>query len=266
MKWVHWAKVLSRNSVCVLVIGVVGLAKIASAAPPSYLPSSFKGVSENQKKKAASRWTIEDWFSQKKRLQWMDYWLAMNTSPVDFEFAIGGDQWGYQENSDLTPTEKVEGLGRRGDISLYYRIVGITGEWEKLSDDFTWTGGHLDLRVMGTSLQSTQLTIYYGIRHLNATDSNEQMDQQFAGATMTVYLFPLLGIEGLYRQNFRASKKDLREEEGSRWGYGAFLEWGVLRLYANWLIEISRVSSLPTNASTVTTTRKGLDVGLRLYF
>lgn len=236
----------------------------AYGSSPSF-SSGFGSIEEVQKVKESSRWTIEGWLNQKKKIQWMNYWLAMNTSPLDFEFSLGGNRGSYKSETTTIPgvisnTQPIE-----GDISVYFRIIGFTAEYKKPDADSASISALFNLRVIGTSLQASQLTLHYGFREFISQDPLEAIEkQQVAGVSTTLYLFDFFGLESHSRKELPATNKGLTKIENSIFKYGLFIELGFLKLYGN-IVEESSIQ-IPPAASERVTKGRGSEFGVQLYF
>jgi hypothetical protein len=236
----------------------------AYGSSPSF-SSGFGSIEEVQKKKESSRWTIEGWLSQKQKIQWMNYWLAMNTAPLDFEISLGGNRGSHKSETNTIPglissTESLE-----GEISVYYRIIGFTAEYRKPDADSASISALFNLRVIGTSLQASQLTLHYGLREFISQDPLEAIEkQQVAGVSTTLYLFDFFGLESHYRKELPVTSKGLTKIENSIFNYGLFIELGFLKLYGN-IVEESSIQ-IPPAASEMVTKGKGSEFGVQLYF
>lgn len=236
----------------------------AYGSSPSF-SSGFGGIEEVQKKKESSRWTIEGWLSQKKKINWMNYWLAMNTAPLDFEFSLGGNRGNHRSETDTPPGIVSNTQSLEGEISVYYRIIGFTAEYRKPDSDSAAITALFNLRLIGTSLQASQLTLHYGFREFTSQDPLEAIkQQQVVGATTTLYLFDFFGLEAHYRKGLPVSNKGLSKIENSIFKYGPFIELGFLKLYGN-IVEESIIQISPA-ASEMLINGRGSEFGVQLYF
>ena len=236
----------------------------AYGSSPSF-SSGFGSIEEVQKKKESSRWTIEGWLSQKQKVQWMNYWLAMNTAPLDFEFSLGGNRGSHRSETNTIPGLISNTQSLEGEISVYYRIIGFTAEYRKPDADSASISALFNLRVIGTSLQASQLTLHYGLREFISQDPLEAIEkQQVAGVSTTLYLFDFFGLESHYRKELPVTNKGLTKIENSIFKYGLFIELGFLKLYGN-IVEESSIQ-IPPAASEMVTNGKGSEFGVQLYF
>lgn len=246
--------------VFLVVMSFLHLSLTAQAAMPKWL----QDMQQYQKKKEATRWTIEDWLDQKQKIRLMDYWLALNTAPVNFEAALGGLSYKYDAESSLAPGVTQEESLTRGWLSLYYRILGLSAEFEQLDGSDTSTAYLFNFRLLGPTLQSTQLTLQYGMNQLKSDLAANSRDNQFAGATFTLYILHFLGLEGHYRQYFPSTNDANIDAEGSRTTYGVFLEFGFLRLFGN--LAHDKWTYTPPASSGYDVEFKGMEVGGQLFF
>ncbi|MCB0363820.1 MAG: hypothetical protein H6624_15960 [Bdellovibrionaceae bacterium] len=250
-----------QNPLKVAVVLVFLLSGLGSEAA---MPKWLQDMQQYQKKKESTRWTIEDWLAQKQKVRLMDYWLALNTAPVNFEAALGGLSYKYDAESSLAPgVNQEEGLSR-GWLHLYYRILGLSAEYDKLDGDDSSISYMFNFRLLGPTLQSTQLTLHYGLSELDSTVISSRRENQFAAATMTLYLLHFLGLEGHYRRYFASTNDANIDAEGTRLTYGVFLEFGFLRLFGN-LAHDKWTYTPPANPS-YDIEYKGMEVGAQLFF
>jgi len=250
----HWVRGL------VLAIAFALTPLTAGAVMPKWL----QDFQQQQKKKESSRWTLEDWLAQKQKVRLMDYWLALNTSPVNFEGTLGGLSFSYEGESDLAPGVTNEDDLSRGWLSLYYRIFGITGEFENWPGEITASSYLFNLRLLGTSLQSTQLTLHYGVNQVEDANGNVGRKNNFGAATLTIYIFQFFGLDSHYRQYLAAKDSSDTESDGNSLSYGVFLELGLLRVFGR--VATEEWNYQPLSTSAYTTTSKGYEVGAQLFF
>lgn len=236
---------------------------LAASSRPSFF-SPFQKMNENQKKKESSRWTLEDWLSQKSRINWMDYWLAMNTSPVNFEMEWKFSRWAFEQENRSSSEKLLNQTMDSASISLYYRILGLTAEYDNFDKTFNRKKVRFNLRIIGTSLQSSHLTLFYGVQEVSDQASIGHLEQSFGGGILNLYIFRFIGLSGYYESDFKATDKNQSQLEGNRWSYGAFLEWGFLRIYGNVLTESSLLKLVDTESSE--TIGKGTEVGIQFNF
>ena len=153
---------------------------------------------------------------------------------------------------------------KKGALSLYYRILGLSAEFDDSDEEFTTTSYMFNFRLIGPTLQSTQLTLHYGVSQVDSDLAGSQMDNQFAAMTLTLYIFHFFGLEGHYRSYFTATNDADIDSEGIRLSYGAFLEFGMLRLYGNLVHDTWTLT--PPSSAKYDVERDGVEAGVQFYF
>ena len=236
--------------------------------------SWWRYIAKIQSDRSRDRFTIEDWLFTKRRIRLMDKWLALNNSSKSiFEGSIEAQSWDYEnETSSVGTTTTTEGLtGLGGEAQLFLSIFGIKGGYFDSADEShsAWRGS-VNLRLFGTGLQNTNLTIGYGYagRRELLSGLRQEFEYQYAEGQMTLYLLSWLGIEGVYRQYLTTdsalNSNGLRTEFSGNWVSGmAFIELGRLRLFGQTFVE-----KLEFTESAVVSerNREGLMFGLRGFF
>lgn len=217
--------------------------------------------------KDTTRWTLTDYLSQKQKVRLMDHWLGLNGSAVKFESIISGG--GLQYNTTSTNGSGVRVKSNEsvtsGRFSLFYTIFGLEGEYEKSNKDWNSTVGMFSIRLLGSSQQNTNLTASYGIRKKAYTgDTPETFQNQFAQASLNIYIVNFFGIDGSYRSYFNNKSSLDRDFKGTRVTGGVFFEIGFLRIYGQFNQEQSEITPADGSAATKED-RQGFDVGAKIF-
>jgi hypothetical protein len=192
------------------------------------------------------QWTLADWLSQKNKKNLMDQWLAMHRSGRWLELSAQASELQYTST----------GTQQRGQLyrgNIYVSLVDLYAETERTDENLnTWAaaGG---LRLLGRSLQTTSLVVRYGAKQWML--GSERVSTPFVDGELQLYILSWFGIQGEYRYYFRGVSNLGNPWEGHRWSAGAFVELGVLRLFADYYQE-------PIEAAR----RAGLMGGVGLYF
>ena len=232
------------------------------AASRGYAYTSFtEGLFKKQQEKASARWTLADWLSQKKTFLAMDQWLALNRSKDLFEFNLEGGKSRY----DLT----VNGLKTEQEIDrlsgiFYWSIFGIQYIWEESDERWKKESGQLNLRLLGTSSQSTNLTGFYGASKWKFSAPAKELEQNYYGGRLTIYILSFFGIDGEYRKSLKAKDESGTSHENERIDYGAFIDVLFVRLYAAAFTE--EVVNKDENGIRSESERDGFEAGVKLYF
>lgn len=214
--------------------------------------------------RASSRWTLGDWLAQKNKNALADHWLAMNRSANIFETNLSGGINNYKlKTSSGAATTSTNHDSQAYQLDFYISLFNITGEYEKTDNDIEAYGGALGLRLFGNSSQTTNLVARYGLRKLQNLDSQESWDNQYAEGQLQLYIVSFFGLTGKYRYYFPDESKLGNKLEGSRSTAGAFLEFGILRLYGEAYQEpmVATMSGVKVNQK-----REGFEYGAKLFF
>ncbi len=238
------------------------------------LLSSTASWSQSRKTASASaekRWTLTDWLSQKDRSRMMDLWLAFN-SPSPYEVMVGGSHISYMSKPEAPATEKTFS-SISGEFSAYAQIFGLSAEYENnTKENFNDLSGIFNLRIFGNSIQSSYLAFNYGLRtrnlgtsDMNITGQEIVLRQQFAQASLQLYLQKHFGIDGYYRQFMPMAEVNLCDIKGTNVEGGAYIDFDSLRVFGRWFEERT-VNTAPGSTVDSTFIRTGVKVGLKFYF
>ncbi len=204
--------------------------------------------------KKASRWTLEEWLSQKSRMGLMDQWLALNTTESPYEFYLAAD------GGNLRVYDGDDQDYYRGHIGAFSHMVGLEGSYETRGEDLSLWSAQFTLRLLGTAHQGTRLSLHYGV--LNRDNDGNVLKNQYGAASLSFYLLQGLGLLGKY-QYFFPEEDDLGMEiEGYRASAQGFVEFGFLRVYLEWVYE-SLKDSRNTNEHLERT--EGFQFGLQVF-
>lgn len=238
-----------------------------SALPKLHAQSQqFSPNTPVQTAKQAQRWSLAQWMEQKGKLQWMDVWLNSNRNPPSYyEVFLGADY------SELERTFFVEPAGPSvltEDISsksvhtgIFVSIFGLYGRYEKSNDSERRSWDVLaQLRLLGSSDQSTNLVAFYGLKDL--TLSLDKTQHQQAGGYLTLYLLGSWAIQGRYAQFFKDQTDSGVDLSGHRIEASTCIEYGPFRIYGSYFKEPLEHSF---GGNVTTTTFEGFSVGFRTY-
>lgn len=231
----------------------------------SYSADFFKeSPTQKAEEKRKNRWTLQEWLEQRDRNRLMDLWLVYH-SPSPYEFFIYGDQSSYTAKVD-SPLSENNYLVYRGGIGAYASLIGLQIQHENNTrESFNDVNGVFHLRLLGNAYQSTNLTLGIGqrTRTLENAGSALGIRQVFGELALTLYLNKHFGIEALYRSYLPTSSAVLGDISGTRTEGGLFIDFSWVRIYGTWFSE-PFITSL--NAATTTTTRTGINSGLKFFF
>lgn len=212
--------------------------------------------------RVSSQWTLADWLAQKNKMALADQWLALNRSANIFDVSLSGGLQDFKlETKNASGTVSADGKSQNYQMDLYISIFNLYGEYEKTDSNLESFAGAAGLRVFGTSSQTTSLILRYGFRDQHHLKTLEKWQNQFAEGVLQLYVIQQFGLQGKYRHYFPDTSKQGNKLEGHRVTAGAFLEFGIFRLYGDFYQEPIE----KTNAGVATKeNRNGLEYGLRL--
>lgn len=218
-------------------------------------------IAKKQEEKKRTSWSLSDWMMTKKKIALMDQWLALNSSPDNFEFYLEGYEQKYKPESSTSGVNTIKSKKTldAGSLGAYYKIFGVSGGYGESNDKSSFYDGQLNLRLFGTSIQTTHLNASFGRKHFNR---DQNYDNWYWGGSATLYLLPFLGGEANYRR-YIGSKTTNTHSQGYIFEPGAFLDIFMLRLFATYSKE---VMDLESNAIKTRETRKGWKLGVRIFF
>jgi hypothetical protein len=239
------------------------LVAVLSLNAHAYFQMDF--MKEKNKARSSSRWTLADWLAQKKKMALADQWLALHSSSNWFDLSLSGQQTSFDvKTTDAAgTTTKTKDGGQIYELDMYLSIFNLNGEYEKRGDDMESYAGAVGLRLLGTSAQTTNLVLRYGLQETKNTKIKEHWDNQFAEAQLQLYIIEEFGLEGKYRYFFPDTNVLGHKLNGHKVTVGAFAELGILRIYADYFQEPTEISN---NGSISKQDRTGFQYGLKLFF
>jgi hypothetical protein len=223
-------------------------------------------IVDRQDTKKRTGWTLQDWLDTKYRIGLQNQWLAFNTNSANdgilYDFFIGGGAGEYDFTGEQIPVDNEEKEKLYNYFGAFYiSILGLEYRYEKSKEVYSQNEGNIDLRIFGTSTQTTSLVLQYGARGLNEYEFGK-FQQQFAGGYLSLYIFRFLGLEGRYRNYFWNTMQDgTMKMMSERYDYGVFLEKSFLRIFGTIFQE-----NFTYNSPDLTQERKGINVGIRINF
>lgn len=215
--------------------------------------------------KKTKRWSLSNWLFMKEKFALQDQWLALNTrnEAPPFEFYIDYSKLTF--DSDTANNENEEETGVNVEAAIYYSIIGLSYRSETYEDLYTQQEGALNLRLIGTSHQSTHLILTAGGRVFEDEVEGE-FRQTFYGGDIALYLLPFLGFDGRYRRYLNAENDDSTSEiESVRTQWGMFIDISFLRIFTFQFEENFDYKTLATG-DKFEQQIKGTGLGVRLYF
>lgn len=208
-------------------------------------------VNKKQEKKKNTRWTLTEWLQQKEKIRAMDMWLAMNTSSNPFEFYIGGSQ----ANLEFNNNQNSETL-TQAEAGAFASITGVEYQYNN-TDSFYQSRYMFTLRALGTSQQSTNLSLSYG--GLQHSENTFLFKTDFYKASISLYLTQFFGI--------KADKVWINEDidslnntfSGDEISGTVFIDFKALRIFGKYIKSTYELNNIKTN-------RDGVLTGIQVYF
>jgi hypothetical protein len=219
--------------------------------------------SERAKKREGSRWTLAEWLAQKDRNKLMDQWLWLN-APSPYEFSVLAANNYYKKK--LTSDEKEYTITSL-EASAYANIFGLSVEYDNRGDENeNDLNGLFNVRVLGSSIQSSSLTLSYGqrTRTFSGLDPTSITRNQFYQAALQLYIGRYFGINGSYRSYMSYTDPYFGEVTGYQNQAGAFIEFESLRIYGTYYQDIQKNANPTTPDPEIK--REGIKTGLQFFF
>lgn len=218
---------------------------------------------QRAERRQSQRWTLQEWLAQKDRNNMMDMWLSMN-SPSPYELMLGISYNSYDQESSAAAGTTNKYTSYQGTFSAYAQFVGLTAEYENNTQEgFNDLSGLFNLRLLGSSIQGSYLTLHYGMRTHTQSNPQVALRQQFAQASLQMYVIKQFGFDGLYRYYMPVTDDTLGEVKGNLTEAGAFIDFKNFRVFGTWYKEVQN----STLSSTITdNTRTGIRSGLKIFF
>jgi len=226
-------------------------------------------LSNKSEAEAVHRFSLAEWLDTKNRNNAMDMWMGYNTNPDEtFEFKLSLNQSQDDVKTQVgngNPMSSGMFKSYEGEFSAYAKNVGLTaGYHDNNEEDFIDTTGMFNFRLFGKSMQTSYLTLHYGLRtRLGNGFTSYRLNQQFPAATLQLYVVDNFGLYSHYRKYLKSNEAVFGDTEGSDLQYGAFIEYGRLRIFGNMFEE--NQNSVLNNLNT-DINHKGLKFGIQLYW
>jgi hypothetical protein len=142
--------------------------------------------------------------------------------------------------------------------------VGLTAEYENNTQEgFNDLSGLFNLRLAGSSIQGSYLTLHYGMRTHTQNNPQLTLRQQFAQTSLQMYVIKQFGFDALYRHYMPVTDDTLGEIKGNLTEAGAFIDFKNFRIFGTWYKEVQN-STL--SGTIIDNTRTGIRSGLKIFF
>jgi hypothetical protein len=223
-------------------------------------------VDSKLEKKEFKRWSLANWFYQKEQFALQDQWLSMNVDNDGVFVEFYTDYARSTFDLDTSDNSNENTVGHTTESGLYAGFLGLTYRYEEYVSHFNQKELALNLRLIGSSHQSTHLIFSYGLRDFKGVVESEEFKQNFVGGDISLYLTSFLGFDGRYRSYGRVESVDESlEMESTRVQWGAFIEFSFMRIFAYQFEENFDYKILSSGNSNEKQT-KGTATGVRFYF
>jgi hypothetical protein len=226
--------------------------------------SSGPGTEWSQKveKKAAQRWTLQEWLQQKERNRWMDQWLMMHT-PTPYEFALEVKSLSYTLTSDAVhPQHRTVS----GSFTAYATMVGLEFQNNNnASEGIIDNTGLFHIRILGAADQGSHLTLSFGQQTRHFNNLNLPLRSQYLGQTdLTLYFNNHVGLKALHKSFYPLTNDVNYGDVTGYWqSVDIFIDFAALRIFGGAYRE---KETQTLNGATQIRTIEGAQGGLRLYF
>lgn len=248
-----------------ILLGSVGVAAARSSGGggtrSDFLSNLGRGVSAKADERYQNRWTLSDWFETQRKTRLQDMWLAGNQSDDIYEFMIGGRTGVRSEQVNAADS------GRRyrqtsALAAAYATLVGLEGAYTDVENESWGYDGSFALRLIGDSMQNSNLTLSYGVR-FREDSTGEKVQQQYPRAALTLYINRAFGLEGQYQYHMTETSNLSADLSGSQVEGGAFIDFSLLRIFGTWSRETRKRKLSGTETERV---RESIDFGLKAFF
>lgn len=224
--------------------------------------SLFRQASTRAANRESKRWTLQEWLEQRDRNRMMDLWLAMN-SPSPYELMFSA-QYNSYANTSAGVEQKYTSYS--GHISAFAEIIGLSAEYENNTQEkYTDTTGIFNLRIFGNSIQSSNITLHYGLQTRVRQDLSPEirLSQQFAQVSIQLYMTRYFGIDGNYRQYQPTTDPSLGEISGQKSTANIFIDFGAFRIFGGGFSEVEKINLNNTMSEKQKT---GSQAGFKFFF
>lgn len=250
-----------------LTLGLILSCSIASAQSRN---NFWSGGFDFTKKAAArenTRWSLSEWMAMKERNRMMDTWLSMN-APSPYEFSVTIPYKTFKTENQTAGTESSHSsIG--GEFAAYAQFFGLSAEYENNSEEkISDLAGMLNIRLLGNSLQNTNLTLSIGqrTRKITVSGSDVNLNQQFGQASLDLHFTKYVGLSGKYRQYLKKDDSSYGNEiQDELTEAGIFIDFKALRVFGSWYQEKEKYNDVNTSAEQKNQ-RTGIKSGIRLFF
>ncbi|MFM6929454.1 MAG: hypothetical protein ACKOX6_13380 [Bdellovibrio sp.] len=217
-------------------------------------------------KREAGRWALSDWLAIRDKNRLMDQWLSMNNGSP-YEFMLGGAYLSYKKKSTDSSVAETSLTSFSGEFAAYAQLVGLGAEYHNnTADKYNDLSGIFHLRLLGNSIQTTGLTLSYGMRTREMSGTTQtRLSQQFGQTDLQLYFTKFFGFDGKYRYFLPTTNGDLGDVKEDYSELGLFIDFNALRIFGAWYKE-SQKNKIPAATDETITDRTGIRSGIKIFF
>ncbi len=217
---------------------------------------------KNNEKKAASRWTLQEWLNQKDRNRLMDQWLMLHT-PTPYEFFLELESVDYEASSNENANRHKSLIG---SFTAYATVVGLEFKHHNnTSEHFTDNLSLFHIRILGSADQSSHLTLSLGQKARRHHNLTIPLRTQYLGQVdLTLYMNKHFGFSYIHQSYYPLiAHADWGDLNTSQQAIRLFIDFEALRIFGGVFSE-KETQTL----AQITSQKKmqGASLGLRLYF
>lgn len=188
-------------------------------------------IIKKQEAKSQSRWSLGEYLLLKQRISLMDQWLSLNTEENIFELKLGASKVNHEQKLKLQNSTQNKTYSENSyDLGIYLFFMGIELTSQNFSSQIKDLKKSLSLRLLGSSLQSTNLFLKFGQSDIE--DNQNKYSVNFFEVSTNIYLLSFLGVSYSYlksdKDSVTSSNSNYIKMQNS--SYGGFIDLLFLRL------------------------------------
>ncbi len=250
-----------------ILIIIIYLIPAYSFAAPYLIEDHLKFLSKEKKSK---RWSVKDVFSNKKSSSKKKVAPIVNVLPKNFkenqkyEFSFGLEYGNL--NLDIDGADSRYEV-YRASITAYARFLGVVGNFYLTENSKENLGDvALSLRLVGSSQQTTHLSLFYGVNKTKEIDAGvlKNVNNYIWGGELMLYFIDTIGASYHLTHTEENTEKDISlRRSGRRHEIRVFLDYNYFRLFGSHVLEILEYQ----NSSVLSRKEsQGIMGGVKLFF
>lgn len=250
----------------ILLISIY-LVSVNCFAAPYLIEDHLKFLSGQKKSK---RWSIKDAFTSKKTSGKKTSAPIVSVLPRNikknqkYEFSFGLEYGNL--NLDIDGVKDWYEV-YRASITAYARFLGVVGNFYLTEDSKENLGDvALSLRLVGSSQQTTHLSLFYGVNKTKEIDAGvlKNVNNYIWGGELMLYFIDILGASYHLTHTEENTESDISlRRSGRRHEIRVFLDYNYFRIFGSHVLE-----KLDYRNSSVLTRKEsqGIMGGIKLFF